>query len=261
MDGVSARWLRRRWNGVRKVLAGLTPFGESVWPGVRNDLFVAHLSIYHFFARSCRGKDVLDAGCGTGYGAAFLAERGAASVLGFDLDPRSVRFARRRYGRPGVTFEVRDGEEPELPPGGFDVVVTSNMLEHLHRPARFLAAARTALRHGGLVLAAVPPIVTAADAAGQEVIHYHRSNLTVAEWVRLFGECGLDAELYRHDFTPFAALDFASPYPSALDPEAFTFNATDLADIERSGPLTVIFAARPLEKLGGWRDGEAAAES
>lgn len=232
------------------MLAGLTPFGESVWPGVRNDLFVAHLSIYHFFSSFCRGKDVLDAGCGTGYGAALLAERGAASVVGFDLDRRSVRYARRHYGSPAVRFEVRDGEAPALPAGAFDVVVCSNMMEHLRDPASFLHATALALRPAGVLLAAVPPIVSAGDAAGQEAIPYHRSNLTVAGWLRLLAECGFAVELYRHDFTPFEALDFGSPEPSALAPEAFTFRPTDLAGVERAGPLTVIFAARPTRRSG-----------
>ncbi len=29
--------LHRALNGIRKVAAGLRPFSESVWPGVRND--------------------------------------------------------------------------------------------------------------------------------------------------------------------------------------------------------------------------------
>ena len=247
---VPERWVRRRWNGVRKVLAGLTPFGESVWPGVRNDLFVAHLSIYLFFSSFCRDKDVLDAGCGTGYGAALLAERGAASVVGFDLDHRSVRYARRHYGSPAVRFEVRDGEAPALPGGAFDVVVSSNMMEHLRDPGSFLLATARALRPAGLMLAAVPPIVSAADAAGQEAISYHRSNLTVAGWLHLLGDCGFEVELFRHDFTPFDALDFGSPNPSTLAPEEFTFHPTDLAGVERAGPLTVIFAARPTGSCG-----------
>jgi len=59
-------WHKRFLNGMRKVASGLRPFNESVWPGVRNDLFVAHESLYQLAAPYAAGARVLDAGCGTG---------------------------------------------------------------------------------------------------------------------------------------------------------------------------------------------------
>src|SRR5947208_2883717 len=82
--------IQRFRNGVAKVAAGLTPFGESVWPGVRNDLFLAHESIYRFFTMHASGKRVLDAGCGAGYGSYALAQAGALSVQGVDRDHRNI---------------------------------------------------------------------------------------------------------------------------------------------------------------------------
>jgi 2-polyprenyl-3-methyl-5-hydroxy-6-metoxy-1,4-benzoquinol methylase len=107
-------------NGIRKAAAGLRPFNESVWPGVRNDLFVAHESIYHFAASFARGKRVLDAGCGTGYGSSVLGDV-AVSVIGVDIDARSVGYARRHFKRPGVSFEVMDLENIHFE-GSFDLV-------------------------------------------------------------------------------------------------------------------------------------------
>jgi protein-L-isoaspartate O-methyltransferase len=48
--------------------------GERVIPGeVDIDLLNEHMARYTFAARLARGKRVLDAGCGTGYGSAELA--------------------------------------------------------------------------------------------------------------------------------------------------------------------------------------------
>ena len=57
--------------------SGLAEFtGERVIPGqVDIDLLNEHLARYTFAARLARGKRVLDAGCGAGYGSAELAQR------------------------------------------------------------------------------------------------------------------------------------------------------------------------------------------
>ena len=122
---------------MRKVLAGLRPFSESVWPGVRNDLFVAHQSIYAFATGYCAGKRVLDAGCGTGYGAFHLAQHGARAVTGVDLDGRSIAFARRHFQSPNLSFLTGDLEDLTLETASLDTVVASNSLEHLDIPGAF----------------------------------------------------------------------------------------------------------------------------
>ena len=117
----------RLFNGIRKVAAGLRPFSESVWPGVRNDLFVAHESIYAFSAQFAVGEAVLDAGCGTGYGSHLLAQNGARSVLGIDLDKHSIAFAQRRYTVPNLRFSVAELENLAFPKHSFGFVIASNL--------------------------------------------------------------------------------------------------------------------------------------
>lgn len=121
----------RAMNGLRKIAAGLQPFSESVWPGARTDLFVAHESLYELFSAHGQGRIVLDAGCGTGYGAYKVANSGASQVLGVDVDARSVAYARRRYIRPNLAFRVEDIEKLIVPSSSFDLVIASNSLEHL----------------------------------------------------------------------------------------------------------------------------------
>jgi ubiquinone/menaquinone biosynthesis C-methylase UbiE len=47
------------------------------------------------------GADVLDVGCGTGYGTACLAER-AKSIVGVDISKPALRWARKHY--PNVKY-------------------------------------------------------------------------------------------------------------------------------------------------------------
>ncbi len=234
--------LVRLLNGVRKVAAGLRPFNESVWPGVQNDLFVAHVSIYHFFARYAAGRSVLDAGCGTGYGAAILGAGGAASVLGVDIDARSIRYARSHFGTRQVTFEVADLERLNLPACSFDLIVSSNTLEHLRSPGAFLSACSSLLRPAGALLLALPPITFPGLLEEHSAIRCHRSNLTVVEWVALFSETGWGCRSFAHQVRAGCPVpDFHSPNPSRLNPEAFEVTAAVHVNFFRRPPITAIF--------------------
>jgi SAM-dependent methyltransferase len=87
---------------------------------------------YHdFFVDRVRpGERVLDVGCGKGELAYDLAARAGAHVVGVDLNEDYLRFARDRFAAPRLEFVSGDVLEG-LPDGPFDVVVLSNVLEHI----------------------------------------------------------------------------------------------------------------------------------
>ena len=238
-------WQARIRNGLRKVAAGLRPFNESVWPGVRNDLFVAHESLYRLASPYAAGARVLDAGCGTGYGAALFAEAGAKSVLAVDLDPFSVRFARRRFPHPAVSFRRGDCERLSLPLRSFELVFSSNVLEHLEHPEAFLEAAFGALAPGGAAVLAVPPITTEGVLQENRGIHYHRSNFTLSEWAALLARLPWSLSLYHHRYVGSGPLpDFASPFPSPHSPSDYALVEGTVEEAYRDCPYTAVFVAR-----------------
>ncbi len=229
-------------NGVRKVGAGLRPFNESVWPGVRNDLFVAHQSLYEFFARFVAGKRVLDAGCGTGYGADLLSKRGAASVTGVDIDRWTIRYARRHFASATVGFEAGDIQQLRFADATFDVVTSSNALEHLTSPDAFVAESRRVLAPDGVAVVAVPPIFSEADLERHGDIHYHRSNLTLRQWHALFAAGGFTVECYAHQPRSSSIRpEFTSGARSTLTADDFVFDATDLEGLLSRPCITAIF--------------------
>lgn len=109
----------------------------SVW--YDGGLHAKHrLTRYHdfFLERVAPGERVLDIGCGNGALAADLARRGRATVTGVDQDPTAIRSARSRHAGMGLTFV--EGDARMVPAGGFDVVILSNVLEHLEGRIAFL---------------------------------------------------------------------------------------------------------------------------
>jgi SAM-dependent methyltransferase len=130
--------------------------GERIIPGqVDVDLLNEHVARYTFAARLARGKRVLDAGCGAGYGSAELAQA-ADSVVGVDRAPEAIDFARASYGLPNLRFEQASCEALPHPDGSFDLVVAFEVIEHLDHWREFLLEARRVLAPAGQLVISTP---------------------------------------------------------------------------------------------------------
>ena len=105
------------------------------------------------------GMRVLDVRCSTGFGSAHLAELVGPSgaVVALDTDHESIRFARRRYTQPNISFEIGDirsiGGELD---GAFDAVVAVDLLVSLAEAPSLAAGLWRVLAPGGPMLLVQP---------------------------------------------------------------------------------------------------------
>jgi 2-polyprenyl-3-methyl-5-hydroxy-6-metoxy-1,4-benzoquinol methylase len=97
------------------------------------------LMAYHdFFVDHVRpGERVLDVGCGKAELAYDLVKRAGAHVTGIDVDREYLRFAKARFADPRLELVEADATAA-FPAGPFDVVVLSNVLEHIERRTELL---------------------------------------------------------------------------------------------------------------------------
>lgn len=105
---------------------------EQLWYKPTGDAFSepldkVHLARYRFAEVFCEGQNVLDVGCGAGYGSYALSQ-GAKSVLGIDTDPAAVTWARQMYYDRNLTYELRDVTEMREK---FDIVVCFGVMQQL----------------------------------------------------------------------------------------------------------------------------------
>jgi SAM-dependent methyltransferase len=159
--------------------------GERVIPGlVNDDLWAEHLARYAFAARLAAGRRVLDAGCGTGYGAAELAKR-AASVTGIDLGWDAVDYAQHYCACAQASVSA-------MPFGAasFDVVVAFEVIEHLAEWRGLLREARRVLTDGGVFVVSTPNRVYYAESRALEGPNpYHLHEFDYAEFEAALSEC------------------------------------------------------------------------
>jgi len=114
-----------------------------------------HEGRYRWAAGAVDGREVLDAGCGVGYGVAMLAEAGASRVVGLDIAPEAVQDAISRTSSIGE-FVVGDLERLPFTPCSFDVAVCFEVIEHVDRRELALDELRRVLRPGGVLIMSSP---------------------------------------------------------------------------------------------------------
>jgi 2-polyprenyl-3-methyl-5-hydroxy-6-metoxy-1,4-benzoquinol methylase len=95
---------------------------------------------------------ICDLGCGNGHISGQLDALGY-HVTGVDASASGIQIARRVY--PGVEF-VHALIDRDLDVGQFDLVISSDVIEHLYRPSDLLEAAAKSLKPGGQMLLGTP---------------------------------------------------------------------------------------------------------
>ncbi|HEX8231999.1 MAG TPA: methyltransferase domain-containing protein [Caulobacteraceae bacterium] len=104
-----------------------------------------------------KGKNVLDAACGEGLGSFLMHSWGAKHVVGVDNSAEAVRNARRRFARPGLTFQHSDinaflkGRRQ-----AFDLITCIETIEHLGHPVHTLKQFAIASRKNSLIYVTCP---------------------------------------------------------------------------------------------------------
>jgi 2-polyprenyl-3-methyl-5-hydroxy-6-metoxy-1,4-benzoquinol methylase len=137
--------------------------GERFVPGIGGAIALEH---FHRFALACELTvecDVLDLGCGEGYGSRALADR-ARSVLGVDSAEEAVHHASCRYRAPRLRFAVGSCDRIPADDASFDWVICFETIEHHDRHHEMLVEIRRVLRPDGHLLLSTP---NAASSTGE----------------------------------------------------------------------------------------------
>lgn len=159
-----------------------------------NGLHPKHRLIgYHeFFTDNIGSEDkVLDIGCGNGSLAKDIAKV-AKSVLGVDIDDKLIEKAKKKNGAPNLEYKALDATK-DLSDQKFDVIVMSNVLEHIEYRVDFLKK--------------IKPLANK---------FLFRVPMIDREWVTLYKkEFGMDYRLDTTHFTEFTFAQFKDEFEKA----------------------------------------------
>ena len=145
---------------------------ERIDPEVESPGIVAHHMAKYTFANERVGSgNVLDVGCGVGYGTAALV-RASRFVVGIDIADEALDVAQTRYVRPRLVFLRGDGENLPFRDNRFNGVVCFEAIEHFANPPRHVSEVARVLRPDGVYILSTPRPGTGGSPA-ENPYHWH----------------------------------------------------------------------------------------
>ncbi|MFN3551659.1 MAG: bifunctional 2-polyprenyl-6-hydroxyphenol methylase/3-demethylubiquinol 3-O-methyltransferase UbiG [Novosphingobium meiothermophilum] len=141
------------WNpaGSSAMLHKLNP----VRLGFIRDAIDTHFGTDSRGTKPLAGRKALDVGCGAGLLCEPLARLGAA-VTGVDAAEENIAAARLHAEGSGLVIDYRCGDVGTMGLGGYDLVTSMEVIEHVADKAAFIAALEAALAPGGLMILSTP---------------------------------------------------------------------------------------------------------
>jgi SAM-dependent methyltransferase len=166
---------------------------------------------------------VVEFGCGTGWLAVALAQRGY-DVLGVDISADAVRHARddaARRGVPQVRFETADYETFDAGAEPFDYALFHDSLHHAESELAALQCAYAALRPGGCVITFEPGSGHSRAAGSVHAVqefHVHEKDMPPRHIVAVARQAGFRRHLVLPHPHQFNRLLYRRAYQRATSP-------------------------------------------
>jgi SAM-dependent methyltransferase len=98
-----------------------------------------------------RALTILDFGCGNATGVGQFVVPGAGRYVGVDMHDASLAYARQNYGAPNAEFVNSVPTDVT-----FDVIIYSDLLEHVHDPLGVIRGHLPQLAQDGIMIGSVP---------------------------------------------------------------------------------------------------------
>jgi len=159
------------------------------------DLYHGNHIFRYMFAnnllKKTKAQKILDAACGVGYGAKYLAETNNIELIAIDKSYNALDVARKFFNDPHITYIQDDCHfmDQSLSHAPFDLIVSFETLEHLPRPKDFLDNCYKALNKGGHLVISTPNAEVTSP-TGVVDWEFHEKEYTHQELTEILNESG-----------------------------------------------------------------------
>jgi 2-polyprenyl-3-methyl-5-hydroxy-6-metoxy-1,4-benzoquinol methylase len=110
-----------------------------------------YYAVYEYLRGSNNTKTILEVGCGLGY-LTYSLQKSNYQALGIDISKTAIDFAERQFGSYYLNIDLKDLDIKEK----FDLIVATELIEHLKNPLEFLECCKKHLKTNGAILLTTP---------------------------------------------------------------------------------------------------------
>ena len=160
-------------------------------PWHQKQMIKDHTERYEFAKKHSHGL-VLDAACGSGYGAKMLASKPGISVIGLDISSEAVNYARKKYATKRATFVQASVLKLPFDIASVDTVVSFETLEHVTDYKKFINEVSRVLKPNGSFIVSTPNILVNGGTANP----HHIKELSETEFVEILQKNFKEVTLY-----------------------------------------------------------------
>jgi 2-polyprenyl-3-methyl-5-hydroxy-6-metoxy-1,4-benzoquinol methylase len=145
------------------------------------------------------GQRILEVGCGTGSIVDVLARQGCR-VVGTDISNSAIDYGKKKY--PDIDLKVGVAENLEFKDRSFDIVLSFDVLEHLHDVDVHISEVARVLTDDGCYLFQTPnkyfnTVYETLKSRSMKWKQYHPSLHTAGQLKRRFRKSGFDIKFIK----------------------------------------------------------------
>jgi ubiquinone/menaquinone biosynthesis C-methylase UbiE len=130
--------------------------GERPNAGSFEELSSLMIETYRHCKNYIVDKEVLDVGCGEGAQDLFMADV-AKHIHGIDYDEGVILENKNKFSQAkNITFYHMSGDQMTFDDSSFDVVISSQSIEHIDDDKRFVREVHRVLKPGGIFICTTP---------------------------------------------------------------------------------------------------------
>ncbi|MBC5774449.1 class I SAM-dependent methyltransferase [Pontibacter sp. KCTC 32443] len=129
---------------------------------------------------------ILEVGCSAGPLLLQLQQAGYTNLTGIDVSKKAIALGQQR-GLKGIS--VMDGAKITFPDAAFDLVITSDVLEHIADDAKAIQEWARVLKSGGKMIVFVPAFQHLWS--GHDVVNHHFRRYTKTQLKAIVAQAGL----------------------------------------------------------------------
>lgn len=133
--------------------------GERILPTQEGEIslvYSRHRFAYQYVQQFISDKNVIDIGCGTGYGCKLMSES-AKRVVGIDYDKSAIEYCQKKFGSSNIEFRHLNAASLDLNEQ-FDVAVSFQVIEHIQNLSDFIERIKRIIKPDGIILLSTPNV-------------------------------------------------------------------------------------------------------